>query len=117
MGWGAPQAPAWAQGPVGSAYEPHPAFPSPPGSNPQLPASQGGPPFAPQAASSFAGPMQHAQGGMPYPVPHPAATHYAPGQAPGKRPFTARPALLLVVIGVCLAIFVTGVVLFVTTNF
>lgn len=91
-GWGAPQPPQWTHG--------------------------GGAAFAPPAGAPFGGaPTHHAQGAAPYPQPMGFHHPQAPLPGAGKAPFAPRASVLLVIIGVCLAIFVTGVALFVTTNF
>ena len=89
---------------------------------PSQPGSQGHMPNAPMTSHMPMGPMhggpmmmQRQPQGMPYPN-HPPQPW--PQPAPGKPFALSGQMVLLIVVGViCVGIFVTGIVLFVTTKF
>lgn len=124
--------PGMQVGPVSGPHLPAQSWtPNPPQSQPQFPGGSVGPQSQPQLPVPQSGHMM-AQPGMaapnPGPIPYPGSSniHQPPNRfgdwnanAPQKRPFKLSGQILLLgIVGVvCLAIFITGIVLFATTKF
>lgn len=116
-GWGEPQPPYVGLSPERSASGP----PGPPG-----PFPEGGP--APGMPGSMGMPTHAMHGQVPGPIPYPgqqggpmlqgpnASPWAAPGPS-GKIKLSSQVVLLAMIGTVCLAIFITGLVLFATTKF
>lgn len=131
QGWGEPQQQPWSPGGPQSAPMPsmHGAPHDRPTSNPHMPVSSPHPMSYPGPAQMGMGPGpgyppmgMPMQGPAPGPYPGqlgPAMQGQAPWPAPsGKRFKLSGQIILLGIVGViCLAIFITGLVLFATTKF
>lgn len=137
--WGDPSQQPWSQAPMPppGMHGPPISSPSLPVSNPQMPISAPNPQMPPGSNPHLVAapnPMLPQSGHMPISQPHPMQ---GPMSAPGMYPQPISPrhaptfvgpapkaklqlsgqVLLLIIVGViCLAIFVTGIVLFVTTK-